>query len=401
MASLTSLTVAALALVLVGVVVGERIFIARLPNVPENWPAVGHLHRYGGNGLNQFGMDFRSQGRRWTTALCEMDSDDDGWTNGEELGDPNCTWIIGERPPQIVYQISHPGLPESYPAMRPKSGRLPKTQSPGQTPPPTVTFPRMAPPAQAPPTSPESDAAGDGELDDPVDFPDDAGEGGGDDDNDDDVRLTDWIVPHVVLGLLSIGLLVPMSISMTSFCRKTTQGRFKEFHLVLSALAALLMFIASGIAITARQWSVNTQLLHVKIAGFTISLLLIQLFTGATAYWQSRWPLSFHTQIARWVLFPAMGVLMATGYVNLSRLLQEQEPYIQGMINTIGVIHVSVYFAFGLAHEYYQYKRRDKLLHGRPRRSDGTNEVEMNPLIRTELDSGSDGQYLSLQSREN
>jgi len=32
-------------------------------------------------------------------SLCEMDSDGDGKTNGEELGDPDCVWIRGQSPP--------------------------------------------------------------------------------------------------------------------------------------------------------------------------------------------------------------------------------------------------------------------------------------------------------------
>lgn len=34
----------------------------------------------------------------WTVDLCQKDSDGDGKTNGEELGDPNCTWIAGSTP---------------------------------------------------------------------------------------------------------------------------------------------------------------------------------------------------------------------------------------------------------------------------------------------------------------
>lgn len=42
--------------------------------------------------LNVFGEDFKKAGYRWTEALCRMDSDGDGRTNGEELGDPCCSW---------------------------------------------------------------------------------------------------------------------------------------------------------------------------------------------------------------------------------------------------------------------------------------------------------------------
>mmetsp|Transcript_12289 Transcript_12289/g.15918 ORF Transcript_12289/g.15918 Transcript_12289/m.15918 type:complete len:336 (-) Transcript_12289:751-1758(-) len=44
---------------------------------------------------NQFGADFDDEGRSWTVAFCQMDSDGDGFSNGEELGDPNCTWTQG------------------------------------------------------------------------------------------------------------------------------------------------------------------------------------------------------------------------------------------------------------------------------------------------------------------
>ena len=38
-----------------------------------------------------------------------MDSDEDGRTNGEELGDPQCVWEEGEVPEATNFQISHPG----------------------------------------------------------------------------------------------------------------------------------------------------------------------------------------------------------------------------------------------------------------------------------------------------
>ena len=36
--------------------------------------------------------DFEYEELRWTRELCEKDSDGDGFTNGEELGDPCCIW---------------------------------------------------------------------------------------------------------------------------------------------------------------------------------------------------------------------------------------------------------------------------------------------------------------------
>ncbi|DAZ99344.1 TPA: hypothetical protein N0F65_005195 [Lagenidium giganteum] len=73
----------------------RREYVSRLPNgdgVP-NVPALGHSDPNGGNGrLNAFGDDFDSYGKKWTLGLCEADSDSDGQTNGEELGDPCCEW---------------------------------------------------------------------------------------------------------------------------------------------------------------------------------------------------------------------------------------------------------------------------------------------------------------------
>ena len=44
------------------------------------------LGRSSGEEMNMFGVDFVFTGRQWNKWLCEKDSDDDGWTNGEELG---------------------------------------------------------------------------------------------------------------------------------------------------------------------------------------------------------------------------------------------------------------------------------------------------------------------------
>ena len=46
--------------------------------------------------------------QRWTRELCQKDSDGDGRTNGEELGDPSCTWVPGSTP-EITTGITHPG----------------------------------------------------------------------------------------------------------------------------------------------------------------------------------------------------------------------------------------------------------------------------------------------------
>eukprot|EP00511_Aplanochytrium_stocchinoi_P000228 CAMPEP_0204821844 /NCGR_PEP_ID=MMETSP1346-20131115/36_1 /ASSEMBLY_ACC=CAM_ASM_000771 /TAXON_ID=215587 /ORGANISM="Aplanochytrium stocchinoi, Strain GSBS06" /LENGTH=337 /DNA_ID=CAMNT_0051947769 /DNA_START=256 /DNA_END=1269 /DNA_ORIENTATION=- len=96
-------------------VLGLREYQSEVPNGGnvmfngEPWPGVGHNSPGGGPAPNnQFGLDFAAQGKIWTTALCEMDSDGDGVSNGAELGDPNCVWSFGQEPE--FEAIGHPGL---------------------------------------------------------------------------------------------------------------------------------------------------------------------------------------------------------------------------------------------------------------------------------------------------
>ncbi|EQC29657.1 hypothetical protein SDRG_12661 [Saprolegnia diclina VS20] len=72
-------------------------FVALLPNGNKvaGTAAVGHVDPSGGGARNAFGKDFAANGLAWNTALCKLDSDGDGATNGEELGDPCCTWTAG------------------------------------------------------------------------------------------------------------------------------------------------------------------------------------------------------------------------------------------------------------------------------------------------------------------
>ncbi|CAB9506119.1 Tyramine beta-hydroxylase [Seminavis robusta] len=92
-------------------------YAARIPNgrsVPHPgpqggvWAGVGHDNAAGGGARNPFGLDFASNGFEWTIPLCEADSDGDGRSNGEELGDPSCEWSPGEEPAGPA--LSHPGI---------------------------------------------------------------------------------------------------------------------------------------------------------------------------------------------------------------------------------------------------------------------------------------------------
>ena len=44
----------------------------------------------------------------WDECICQSDSDGDGRTNGEELGDPDCKWKPGSPNPSSI-DLSHPG----------------------------------------------------------------------------------------------------------------------------------------------------------------------------------------------------------------------------------------------------------------------------------------------------
>lgn len=110
-----------LLLFLAGVVVtvdGSPEFQALIPNGAnvvgldgQAWPAVGHGAPSGGTAatINPFGAAFKAAGLVWTADLCRQDSDGDGRTNGEELGDPDCVWQPGAAPNRTAH-ISHPGL---------------------------------------------------------------------------------------------------------------------------------------------------------------------------------------------------------------------------------------------------------------------------------------------------
>jgi hypothetical protein len=58
------------------------------------------------------GVDFAATGYAWNSKLCSLDSDGDGVTNGEELGDPCCVWQKGAVPARTT-MISHPGQKSS------------------------------------------------------------------------------------------------------------------------------------------------------------------------------------------------------------------------------------------------------------------------------------------------
>lgn len=86
-------------------------YVAYIPN--GNVKTCSNCHTGGDTTkLNGFGNDSSNQVAKpntdWWPALADLDSDGDGQTNGQELGDPCNEWLIGLDPPRTS-AISNPG----------------------------------------------------------------------------------------------------------------------------------------------------------------------------------------------------------------------------------------------------------------------------------------------------
>src|SRR5262245_5153209 len=66
-----------------------------------------HFNSNGSGPRNAFGIAYDDSGYNYES-ICGDDSDGDGQTNGEELGDPLCEWTFGEIPARTD-DVSVPG----------------------------------------------------------------------------------------------------------------------------------------------------------------------------------------------------------------------------------------------------------------------------------------------------
>lgn len=84
--------------------------VAKLPNGAnvQGVAAVGHTNPTGVGPANAFGNAFAKVDYVWTAEFCQADTDGDGQTNGQELGDPCCVWVKGSTP-RWTSGVSHPG----------------------------------------------------------------------------------------------------------------------------------------------------------------------------------------------------------------------------------------------------------------------------------------------------
>ncbi|KAL3875120.1 hypothetical protein ACJMK2_038054 [Sinanodonta woodiana] len=113
-----------LVVAIVGTIYGKSVYRDEIPNgykVPNMcygtdggpiWAPVGHYSPTNyTQDKNLFGKDFAAANHTWTRSLCLKDSDGDGKTNGDELGDPHCRWIKGGDAPDHN-ATGHPGICE-------------------------------------------------------------------------------------------------------------------------------------------------------------------------------------------------------------------------------------------------------------------------------------------------
>jgi hypothetical protein len=90
--------------------------VAQVPNGQQIGCALCHLSPTGRGPRNEFGeavnlvVGFGSRADFWDAALAELDSDGDGFTNGEEVGDPD-----GDGVPTPGSIVTHPGDAERKP----------------------------------------------------------------------------------------------------------------------------------------------------------------------------------------------------------------------------------------------------------------------------------------------
>ncbi|OWZ24716.1 hypothetical protein PHMEG_000150 [Phytophthora megakarya] len=100
----------ALGLLVPSTVEGYAKYVKLIPNggdVPDN-TNIGHLDAAGETGLSLFGKAFSTAGNAWGAALCQQDTDGDGFTNGQELGDPCCTWTESNTGSLVTDGVSDP-----------------------------------------------------------------------------------------------------------------------------------------------------------------------------------------------------------------------------------------------------------------------------------------------------
>lgn len=106
---------------------GRDFRVNQLPNGSKFSCGNCHTSSFGGGPRNKFGQEVEklvgTSGQSfWGQAIALLDSDGDGKTNGEELGDPNGTWRSGSPNPGVLASITNPGNPSSVTSVKQIAG---------------------------------------------------------------------------------------------------------------------------------------------------------------------------------------------------------------------------------------------------------------------------------------
>ncbi|MFC2135719.1 T9SS type A sorting domain-containing protein [Bacteroidota bacterium] len=97
--------------------------LSKIPNGKIHTCGACHQSAFGDGPRNSFGIDVErlvspnGNENFWGPELAAIDSDGDGYTNGEELQDPDGTWMYGDPEPGDQSLVSNPGDPNNTPGM--------------------------------------------------------------------------------------------------------------------------------------------------------------------------------------------------------------------------------------------------------------------------------------------
>jgi hypothetical protein len=94
--------------------------VGQIPNGSKLGCISCHNSQNGGDSRNPFGKSVGTKylvdgNVQWGPELSKLDSDGDGFTNGEELQDPNGEWKVGNPAPGNPDLVTNPGDPASKP----------------------------------------------------------------------------------------------------------------------------------------------------------------------------------------------------------------------------------------------------------------------------------------------